>query len=78
MTDTSEEKIYVKVPTFNGTKSKWPAFKSKFTSYLAQKGMEEMLDDPDIEKDTKTWTNDEKKQDDVKKKIKLRDMNYCG
>ena len=51
MTST-EEKIYVKVPTFNGTKSKWPAFKSKFTSYLAQKEQQQKKGKADKEETT--------------------------
>ena len=75
MTET-EEKIYVKVPTYNGKKSKWTFFKSKFTSYLAQKNMGEILSyNGDIEKDTKTWTDTERAQDSVKEQIRLRDMN---
>ena len=58
----SEDKAYVKVPTFDGKKSQWPFFKSKFKSYLAQKDMVEVLtfSDP-IPKDDKTWTADEMK-----------------
>ena len=38
-----EEKLYVKVPTFDGTKKQWPYFKMKMRSYVAQKDMTELL-----------------------------------
>jgi hypothetical protein len=44
MTDAKEEKVYIKVPTFDGKKSKWTVFKSKMKSYLAQKDMGEIFD----------------------------------
>ena len=40
---STEDKIYVKAPVFEGKKAKWNIFKAKFTSYLAQKGMSIML-----------------------------------
>ena len=76
MTDTVEEKVYVKVPVFDGRKSKWTFFKSKMISYLAQKNMSEILSyTGNIEKDSVTWTDQEKQQDDVKEKIRMREMN---
>jgi len=75
MTD-NDEKIFVKVPTFDGRKSKWTFFKSKMISYLAQKNMGEMLTyAEEIENDTKSWSADERKTDEVKKAIKMRTMN---
>ena len=72
----SEEKVYVKVPTFDGRKSKWPFFKSKMISYLAQKNMSELLSfNGNIEKDDKTWSNQEMQRDEVKQVIRMRDMN---
>ena len=72
----SEEKVYVKVPTFDGRKSKWPFFKSKMISYLAQKNMSELLSfNGNIEKDDKTWSKQEMQRDEVKQVIRMRDMN---
>ena len=68
----SEEKVYVKVPTFDGRKSKWPFFKSKMISYLAQKNMSELLSfNGNIEKDNKTWSNQEMQRDEVKQVIQV-------
>ena len=68
--------MYVKVPTFDGRKSKWTFFKSKMISYLAQKNMSDILSyTGDIEVDSKTWTDQEKQQDSVKMMIRIRDMN---
>ena len=76
MTDGKEEKVYIKVPTFDGKKSKWPVFKSKMKSYLAQKDMGEILTyQGDIVPDTRQFTNQEKQRDDIKLLIKMRDMN---
>jgi gag-polypeptide of LTR copia-type/Zinc knuckle len=76
MTDAKEEKVYIKVPTFDGKKSKWPVFKSKMKSYLAQKDMGEILTyQGKIEPDTTQFTDKEKLQDDVKTLIRMRDMN---
>ena len=75
MTST-EEKIYVKVPSFDGRKSKWPFFKSKLKSYMAQKNLGELLTfTGDIEKDSKTWTAQELQTEAEKKKYDLREMN---
>ena len=72
----SEEKVYVKVPTFDGRKSKWPFFKSKMISYLAHKNMSELLSfNGNIEKDDKTWSKQEMQRDEVKQVIRMRDMN---
>ena len=72
----SDEKTYVKVPTFDGRKSQWPFFKSKFRSYLAQKDMVEVLtfSDP-IPWDDETWTSEEAKTEEVKLKKKVREQN---
>ena len=72
----SEEKSYVKVPTFDGRKSQWPFFKSKFKSYLAQKDMVEVLtfSDP-IPKDNKVWTSEEMKIDKNKLAKKVKEQN---
>jgi Zinc knuckle len=76
MTDAKEEKVYIKVPTFDGKKSKWPVFKSKMKSYLAQKDMGEILTyQGRIEPDTTQFTDQEQLQDDVKALIRMRDMN---
>ena len=40
---TEDEKVYVKVPVFDGKKSKWNIFKAKMRSYVAQKGMTTIL-----------------------------------
>jgi hypothetical protein len=66
MTDAKEEKVYIKVPIFDGKKSKWPVFKSKTKSYLAQKDMGEILTYRGrIEPDTMQFTDQEQLQDDV-------------
>ena len=40
---TSDDKVYVKVPTFDGRKSQWPFFRAKMRSYLEQKELVELL-----------------------------------
>ena len=69
---TGEDKVYVKVPTFDGRKNQWLYFKPKFMSYLAQKDMVEILsfEDP-IPRDDETWTADERKTAEVKLKMKV-------
>ena len=73
---SEDEKIYVKAPVFNGDKKKWPVFKTKMRSYLAQKGMSDILTyKPTIIVDSKTYTEDDLKLDSNKTKVKMRDMN---
>ena len=51
---TSEEKFYVKVPTFDGKKSQWPFFRAKMRSYLAPKDLVKLLASSDpVAKDNK-------------------------
>ena len=70
---STEDKIYVKVPVFEGKKSKWNIFKAKFTSYLAQKGMSSMLTTKDtIPKDDETFDLSKPAE---KTKSEFRDMN---
>ena len=73
---SEDEKIYVKAPVFNGDKKKWPVFKTKMRSYLAQKGMSDILTyKSTIIKDSKTYTEEELKQDGPKLNVRMRDMN---
>ena len=73
---SDDEKVYVKVPIFSGKKKDWLIYKTKMRSYLAQKGLSDLLTyADDIEKDTTTWTNDEKKTADVKTRIRMRILN---
>ena len=54
----------------------WPFFKVKMLSYLAQKGLIELLSyKGDIDTDDKTYTNDEKKTAAVKTAITLKYQN---
>ena len=53
MSEEMSEKIYIKVPTFDGNKSKWLIFKAKMESYLAQKDFITLLNYAgDIPKDS--------------------------
>ena len=73
MASTSEEKFYVKVPTFDGKKSQWPFFRAKMRSYLAQKDMVELLASSDpVAKDNEVL--DETKLTE-KAKIVIREQN---
>ena len=61
-TMTDEDKLYIKLPTWNGEKATWDVFKTKFESYLAQKDMTELLtwkDTDAILKDDEEHTKDE-------------------
>ena len=70
---STEDKIYVKAPVFEGKKSKWNIFKAKFTWHLAQKGMSSMLTTKDaIPKDDETF--DLSKPAEMTKS-EFRDMN---
>ena len=70
---TDDEKAHVKVPVFDGKKSKWNIFKAKMRSYVAQKGMTAILTTKDeIPKDDETF---DLTKPDEKKKSELRDMN---
>ena len=70
---STEYRIYVKVPVFEGKNSKWNIFKAKFTSYLAQNGMSTMLTTKaSIPKDNVKF---DLTKDDEKEKSELRDMN---
>ena len=73
MASTSDDKIYVKVPTFDGRKSQWPFFCAKMRSYLAQKELMELLATTDlVPKDNEVL--DETKADE-KKMIVIREQN---
>ena len=64
----TEDKVYIKVPTFDGDKEKWLIFKAKMESYLAQKDFITLLSyTGDIPKDSNIWTND-KLKDTVNKR----------
>ena len=52
---SDNEKVYMKVPVFSGKKKDWLIYKMKMRSYLAQKGLSDLLlHTDDIEKDTAT------------------------
>ena len=76
MTEEHEEKVSLKVPVFDGRKSKWPVFKRKFRTCLAAKELTPLLlnNDPII-KDQKVHTEEELKVEANKTKSKMRSMN---
>ena len=60
MTETEEEyssKVRTRVSTFDGDKAKWPSYKKKLESYLAQSGLSDLL--------TKKVGNAEESDDNV-------------
>ena len=57
-------------------KKTWPFFKVKMLSYLAQKGLIELLSyKGEIDRDDKTYTNEEKKSAAVKTAMTLKNQN---
>ena len=73
---SDEDKVYIKVPTWDGKKKTWPFFKVKMLSYLAQKGLIELLSyKGEIDRDDKTYTNEEKKSAAVKVAMTLKNQN---
>ena len=73
---SDDEKVSMKVPIFTGKKKDWKFYRTKMRSYLAQKGLSELFTyTRDIERDDKTWTEDEKKTDAVKKAYRMRSLN---
>ena len=53
---SDDDKVYIKVPKWDGRKKTWPFFKVKMLSYLAQKGLiiELLSYKGDIDTDDKT------------------------
>ena len=41
---SDDDKVYIKVPKWDGKKKTWPFFKVKMLSYLAQKGLIDVTD----------------------------------
>ena len=74
---TSEsEKHYIKQPVFRGEKKEWDNFKVKVESYLARKGMRELLNwDEEVPLDTETWTEEqlEEEANTLRKKIQSQE-----
>jgi hypothetical protein len=67
MTD-QHEKMYVKIPAFDGGRTQWHPFKAKMQSYLSRNQMGALFGwTQDIPKDTKDLTD----QTDQTKKEKL-------
>ena len=72
----TEDKVYIKVPTFDGDKEKWLIFKAKMESYLAQKDMVVLLSfTGEVPKDTEIWTADELKDAANKRKLTVQRQN---
>ena len=72
----TEEKVCIKVPTFDGGKEKWLIFKAKMESYLAQKDMVVLLSfTGEVPKDTEIWTADELKDAANKRKLTVQRQN---
>ena len=68
---------YHKYPRFGGNKSQWRFYKVKIQSALAQRGLSDiMVSNDTVALDSKTWTEEQMKTDDVKKKIKMRDATH--
>ena len=56
---SSEEKTYIKVPTFDGSQKQWQFYSKKFKAYLAQKDLMKLFVNAEATPEVEVPTNAE-------------------